>query len=628
MAKPSTNNVWRIQWQLENGWEAKLEFYCSDTANIVPNYVDLPEICLLDVPFKWSYDKYYYGQQSAIEFEFMFNLGAIQYTDCVYQLMNPLQNFNDFEIVFNIAKSKSIFIDFQTCNIFNLYLKFIGNDDVLPEDWRLIYRGGQKAGIENGLIEGYKYKVKTHNTNLILEEIFRMEWLQNAIFDSTYGISDFIKVTQAYYDMIWSNGTKAFVSIAGNPEDPFTAYFYYFMKEEHIAGFMGNKIIKQIAQKFYRTAIADCTGSSFTSNFNYYRQDVTGAGVADTVTLKNDRYKLILVTNKLLANVFDTDLKIFGGLFSNVVYDKFVTLNDFYKDLHQGSFQRQIYLPEEMALVYFNRASTIYGNVGQIYLDERLINKNAEPKPMVDIVNRAESSMFEVEKNDLEKREQSIVSSAISNNFQMPIIINNTPIADEEIRDGSYGQRLQCKANLIIDTFYFTYNNHICENFYFEIPQYLGTDLTSEAVMLRSHEFIRLNIGNGYDSSDFINIANVNINSSSLNVMSKAQAIQFTSGIPNILAKLFLAIFGHDYLLTIPNIETVIENGLQVSGTTTNIWWLTGTPTALSLDPEIFNKTEHTLFANYPTRFHVTKVEGNLRWDGKIKVDLLSERDV
>lgn len=626
MPKPSTNTIWRIQWQLENGWEAKLEFYCSDTANIVPAYVDLPEICLKDVNFKWSYDKYYYGQQSAIEFEFLFNLGAIQYADCVYQLMNPLQNFNDFEIVFNVAQSKSILVDFNTCNIFNLYLKFIGNDDVLPEDWRLIYVGGQKAGIENGLIGGVDYKVKTHNTNLILEEMFKMEWLQNAIFDEDFNL--FIQVTQAYYDMIWENGTKAFVSIAGNIEEPYTNYYYYFMTESKICDFMGTRIIKNIAEKLYRTAIVDTSGARFMSKFDFYRQDVSGAGIADTATLKNDKYKLIAVTNKLIADVFDADLKIYGGLFSSVVYEKFKTLNDFYKDLCQSSFVRQIYTPENFELLSFYSHSSIYGNAGQIYLDERLINKDAEPKPMVDIVGRTEASMFEAEKNDLEKRTFELNSSAIGNNFQIPVIFNNTPIVEEQILDGGFAVKLLCKAALGLNTIYFTHNFHICENFYFEIPSYLGTDLTTEAVMLRSHEFITVDVGNGLDSADFISIVPANINLYDPAVVLKAEYIQAISGIPNVLAKLFLVIFGHDYLLSIQNVETVIENGLQVSGSTANIWWLTGTPTALSIDPEIFNKTEHTLFTNYPTRFHVTKVEGNLRWSGEIKVDLMSERDV
>lgn len=605
------------------GYDYKLEIIPADTTDFTTTKtVVLPEGIIKKLSFPVADDKYAI-EMNLMQMNLNLNLNLYYNTgtddDLLHCLFYPFSEI-DIQLFYDALTGIGYENQITAGNIFKFYIKFNGADDSIPLEYRLMFIGLQKNGIESGYdYESGILELEIVNIGKVLLETAEISSLQYAYQDTTLTLN--CKVESAYINEIHYGKAKtdkylnAFIPAKDN-------YYFWFMSLADI-----DTVYSELLTVLYRKLIRNSAESSVTIEIptmkTAYKQlyDASGdvASSINTATDKDKLFHIIYVSNKnntrTIANINNI-----GGLFYSDLKQDYQTLADYYSGICKQYLKRVNYNALTKTYELYNVKDknneitlTLNDGAGFCIMTDK-------PELSVDVLQRVTASILKGNSDDLESIELINNSSRTDNNDDIPIIHNNTLSANET---WNYETDLMLKGisdklsininNSVYICHYSSVNVDMKQYYYYGIPLDAESNLmTSKPVMIKIHHHCITDLGYNYDTDD-LKPYTVFISYDKNRVILNADIIneQLKSGLPNINANALLQVFSNKYQtklkLKTAFTETVDYTGINPIGCI----WFNPYDAVFKFDlNEIKPETSSAGFFNgYPVEYWLVQAE-------------------
>lgn len=416
----STYNYYQTTWlgKGDDPWEYRLTMFPADTVDIdhdpfnPPQTNTMPDGCMTSVKIDWERDTGYPLGLYVKHIQIEFNMELVD-ADFNEFIVEPFAD-QSFEYDTPSGWSGDSFtMEFPTANVFKLEIKFVGNDSYGGPDWRTVYIGTQRNGIEDGYDPVSKtFTIETQSIIKSTLESFRTEWMHYL-----YQVEDVYGHTRVLnywlYRIHWGSQDKnlAFMGYPANDEPENDKYFngYFWMYDWNQIDTYITDVADQIYKKFMRDDSAE--GFDIVLPFpTYYKQhngSATGPNdsdaaegnhnlLGDPITLKSDLYVCGHITNKPKENKMNASF--YGGWLYSGLTENYDTMWAYCVDLWKEGVVRGYYDEAENILTYTQilPSSAPLLNLEGSDLSEPMVFPHSE------VLNRVSASFIEVygENND------------------------------------------------------------------------------------------------------------------------------------------------------------------------------------------------------------------------------------
>lgn len=580
MANPNGNRLFRFEWQsIVNNYKFKLEVIASDASEDFtgsPIIIDMPPESLNKCVWKWDNPlEYPLGNGSAPVMIFNFNVNetakigpnGVRFNDVI---KDPVKNYGNYHILFedlNGLLNSGFEMEYTTGNIYNFYVDFSSEDPL--DDYRLMYTGIQKKGIESGYESSdYSFEIETlHISRAVYETIVVSDFFY---YYNNVGLNTTVRTSHAYFELLNWDAVNNITIAAGNKIslDPFSigTPFYWFLASSMFHILFREHYFKILRIMSRNTVIG---GLPFPTPFNskiYDQSDRDDNELGPENFIVPGTWMLGWRGNKDKSGILDPDFIIKGHLFSSMGQD-IKTGWDLIQHEMISKGRKGIFTAT--ALIDFNILTTDS-------VDVLIEDFDVLPKILMEAgtLKRSSATPIETIDNDLTKVDKLTPSSQAEATLTIPVPINSMPSAVDasEVEVTSIEEKVQefnfnsAQANFL--SWYWGEKEKNYNYYYFGRPKDEADHfLITESMPIMIHEFWDLELGAGLFYSDIFPFSSIGgVDYPSQGGASKVDMGAYNSkrqinSLPTIMAKLGEYLFGQDSM-------NVVEGKANIKSTT------------------------------------------------------------
>lgn len=525
----------------------------------------------------------------------------------------------------------------QTGNLFNLYCRFNGNDNITPEQYRLIGQFAQKSGFESN------YDCKTKELSIELDDLFKVacENFDTNLLKYLYKKDSTCVDSKLIFEWLYYNNRNlATISMPATTDENGYKYLYDIDIEKKILNNFWmvkltdfetylETLITQIYHKFTRFT----TDPAFTVTLpfpTFYKQLNDGHGSKGTALSYSDLYLIGYISENKFS---DRDIATFLGGFLSSSGDKSELANDypyiynFLFDLYEEGMQKICYDYYSNSMTNANVISITGNTITNVNFDIDSDNPKLQPE----VLKTATASYTEYQNSDASKNEANNPSSLSGNTFDIPIIFTNLPASWSEYKFIKYNDGTWVTSPYIYLAANWKFTVHLRGLYYKETASYDGHTLTTSDQFFRVHEYCKYETGSTNGSEDYIDSTDTNYDVITEREGSLAESppdnidikqIGAVAGKGKILAATMIGLYGQNTQAGMSGTVPLYEGTLLTSATS-NL----GCPyfdlfTNIEYDMSSLAPTKNsTWFSAYPTIWDIIKCEVDVL-KGTAKIDM------
>lgn len=654
MAKVGANTIYRWEWTgKQSKWQFRLDFIASDDENLnEPNIAIQDNGSIISMDYERELEDYLVGMGSAGNIKIKFNLARISNLNLQSFMLYPFIN-HSFSITKGVddgyLAGTSIPIDFDTANYIELCIKFVGNDDNEPVNYRPVFRGVQKAGIESGYdVEKQQIEIEFYSLRRVIFENFNFDllaymWRKN-IWESDTSAIDWL-----YFQD--DGGDKSYFVTGSFPIATQTGFNYtgylWYCNHSSFQGYV-NEILDIIGKKYVRTD-EDFAISLPLPTFRYKQfYDNTPAAtnyvgkIGAALSSASEVFYIGFLADK--DHTERADATIIAGLFYDDLQASYKNLWDFYTDLLKENLVIGNDSYYFLTLTSYSKLFSDDGSIFQMQVNGNPLNSFISCKPSfrAEILQRAQSPLVKTVAKDLNMIEAINPSSRAEKTETFPVIFTNIPIVyddDVKYQQNDSGTFLAANKFSITNNPYSRANfQRVTKKFHFKGQYYKqraqdnsSNYITTREKFIRMHERCDYSLGSveaqAYDTSDFVAFSPLDFRSMSYDAQpigaQESLFAQTYHGKSNVIAYTMLGIFGKNYTSKIEG-EAFINCLTRFSGGgDIGCLWFEMNNALIKFDlSNIAPKNNENLFNNYPLYWHLRKVEINFLSE-KVKFEII-----